>query len=63
MHDGIGNGQRCASQKFFLGGGIGSPIRGQMDGVELTPAPVQRVKRVLKSSREFRTVTERDSCR
>ena len=63
IDDRISDWQRSTCEEFLLGSFVGSSIVFEMDGVQLSPAPIQSEQSILVSGGEFRTVTKSHSSR
>ena len=61
MDDHVGDGQRGAEDEVLLGAGIAGALRLEVHGVDLAPAPIHDVERILIFRRELRAVTEGDA--
>ena len=54
----IGHGQGSAGHELFLRGGVAGALRGEVDGVDLAPAPIEGIEGLLVLGRELGAVAE-----
>ena len=58
VDEGVGDGQGATGHEFFLGGGVASAFRCEVDRVDFAPAPVEGVKGLLVLGWELSAVAE-----